>query len=107
MDVLDVDVEDIETTSHDSAGQWREYIGGLKDGGELSFELNFDPALHATLLGLIGVTREMQIVMPPGVDDLVNFEGYIKSLSAAAPYDDKLTATASIKVSGPVAITIT
>ena len=107
MDVLDVDVEDIETTSHDSTGQWREYIGGLKDGGELSFELNFDPALHGTLLALVGVTREMQIVMPAGVDDIVDFEGHIKSLSAAAPYDDKLSASASIKVSDPVTITIT
>jgi predicted secreted protein len=106
VDVLDVQVEDIET-SHDSPNQWREYIGGLKDGGELSFELNFDPAVHATLLDLVGETREMQIVMPAGVDDLVDFEGYIKSLGAAAPYDGKLTATASIKVSGPVTITIT
>lgn len=107
VDFLDVEVEDIETTSHDSPGQWREYIGGLKDGGELSFELNFDPAVHGSLLDLVGVSREMQIVMPAGVDDIVEFEGYLKSLSAAAPHDDKLSATAAIKVSGPVVITIT
>lgn len=107
VDVLDVQVEDITTTSHDSPGQWQEYIGGLKDGGELSFELNFDPAVHATLLDLVGVTREFQIVMPAGVDDIVEFEGYIKTLGAAAPHDDKLTASAAIKVSGPVTITIT
>lgn len=107
VDFLDIEVEDIETTSHDSPGQWREYIGGLKDGGELSFELNFDPAVHGSLLDLVGVSREMQIVMPAGVDDIVEFEGYLKSLSAAAPHDDKLSATAAIKVSGPVVITIT
>lgn len=107
VDVLDVEVEDLDMSSHDSPDQWREYAGGLKDGGELSFELNFDPAVHATLLNLVGVTREFQIVMPEGVDDLVDFEGYIKSLSSAAPHDDKLSATASIKVSGPVTITIT
>lgn len=107
VDVLDVEVEDLDVTSHDSASGWREYIGGLKDGGELSFELNFDPAVHAALLTAVGASREFQIVMPAGVDDIIEFEGYIKSLSAAAPHDDKLTASAAIKVSGPVTITVT
>lgn len=104
---LDVSVDDIDVSSHDSESGWREFIGGLKDGGELSFDINFDPSLHSTLLDLQGVTRNMKVVMPAGVDDIVEFEGHLKSLSGTAPYDDKLSASASIKVSGPVTITIT
>jgi hypothetical protein len=32
------------TSSHDSTGQWREFIGGMKDAGELSMDINYDPA---------------------------------------------------------------
>ena len=35
--------ETVEVTSHDSTDRWREFIGGLKDGGEISFGLNFSP----------------------------------------------------------------
>jgi predicted secreted protein len=107
IDLLDVDVEDLDVTSHDSPEEWREFIGGLKDGGELSFEINFDPAVHAELLDLLGVTRDHKLVLPAAADDAeVDFQGHISSLSAAAPHDDKLSATASVKVSGKPTITI-
>lgn len=107
VDVLDVSVDDLDVSSHDSSGGWKEYIGGMKDGGELSFELNFDPDVHGSLLDIVGVTRAMRIVMPSATDDSVDFDGHIKSLSASAPHDDKLSATAAIKVSGPVTISQT
>jgi predicted secreted protein len=106
VDVMDVSVDDLDVTSHDSPSQWKEFLGGLKDGGELSMELNFDPELHATLLSIVGVSRDMRLMFPDG-DNQVNFEGYINGMSAAAPHDDKLSASLSVKVSGPIAIVIT
>jgi hypothetical protein len=32
-----------DVTAHDSTDSYMEFIGGLKDGGELSFDLNWDP----------------------------------------------------------------
>lgn len=107
IDFMDVSADDLDVTSHDSEDAWREFLAGLKDGGELSMDLNFDPSIHANLLSLVGVTRNMQVTFPTGVDEKVEFEGYIKSLSGSAPVDDKLSASASVKVSGPVTITST
>jgi predicted secreted protein len=107
LDVLDVEVEDLDVTTHDSPDQWREYLGGLKDGGELSFTLNFDPALHASLLDEVGAPHTFQIILPADADDAeVDFAGHINGMSAAAPHDDKLEAEMTIKVSGAPTITI-
>ncbi|MFW6034560.1 MAG: phage tail tube protein [bacterium] len=104
---LDVEVEDIETTSHDSEDQWREFIGGLKDGGEVSADINFDPALHGDLLDIVGVTRDMKIVFPAAADDAeVEFSGHINGFTVDAPHDDKLEGSVSMKVSGKPELTI-
>src|SRR5690348_8084844 len=65
IDIVDVKAETIDVSSHDSPGGWREFVSGpLKDGGELSMEINYDPAEHGTLFATIGVTRNMKIVLP-------------------------------------------
>lgn len=107
LNPLDVSVEDIEVTAHDSADQWREFLGGLKDGGEISAEVNFDPALHGDLLDIVGVTRDMKIVLPAAADDAeIAFEGHINGFTADAPHDDKLEGTVTLKVSGKPELTI-
>ena len=107
IDILDVSVEDLDVTTHDSAGQWREFIGGLKDGGSLSGTVNFDPADHGAILAAVGQTHEIRITLPPAADSAeVRFKGYINALSGTAPHDGALEADIGIKVSGPVTITI-
>lgn len=106
IDVLDVSVDDLETTSHDSPGGWKEFIGGLKDGGALSMELNFDPDQHASVLALAGDTHDMRILFPNG-DDQVDFSGYVNAFTAGAPHDDKLTGSITVKVSGQPVVTNT
>lgn len=104
--VLSVSAETFDTTSHDSPEGYREHVGGLKDGGDLSVEVNFDPALHASLMDLLGVTRAMKIILPPGADDAeIDFDGIITEISGTAPVDDKLAATLTVKVSGPTTVT--
>jgi predicted secreted protein len=101
IDVLDVSADDYDVTTHDSTDQWREFIGGLKDGGTLSGDLNFDPADHGTILDLVGETDQIVITLPADADDAtVTFDGYINGLSAAAPHDGQLEAEISIKVTG-------
>jgi predicted secreted protein len=107
IDILDVTVDDYDVTTHDSPGQWREYIGGLKDGGALSADLNFDPALHGAILDVVKETHDVKITLPADADDAeVTFSGYINAMSAAAPHDDKLEAEITIKVSGAPTLTI-
>lgn len=104
--VLDVSAETIETTAHDSAGGWRTYIGGLKDGGELKMSVNYDPAKHGTIFSAVGkdgVTHELTLTDAGAA--VVTFKGIITGFSVGAPMDDKLTAEVTIKVSGAPVIT--
>lgn len=43
--------EAIEVTAHDSPDQYREFVKGLKDGGEVELTINYDPgaATHQAL----------------------------------------------------------
>ncbi|MCI0687121.1 MAG: hypothetical protein L0Y54_07800, partial [Sporichthyaceae bacterium] len=38
--------ETLDVTAHDSPDQWREFQGGLRDGGELTVDINYDPTAH-------------------------------------------------------------
>ena len=100
-DFMDISVEDIDTTSHGSPDKAREFIGGLMDGGELSFTVNFDPAMHGDILDVVGKTHRMKFVFPPAADDAeLLFTGHINSMSGTSPIDDKLESELSVKVSG-------
>lgn len=105
IDVLDVEVDTIDATTHDSASQWREFIGGLKDAGELSMEINYDPAVHGTIFSALGETRHQKITLTDSGAASVEFDAILSGFSAEAPYDDKLSATVTLKVTGAVTIT--
>src|SRR5687768_227094 len=64
--------ETIDVTAHDSPDQYMEFIGGLKDGGEVSLDINYDPSETTHDLDLDFedvVPRNYQIVILPGTDD--------------------------------------
>ncbi len=104
--VLDISAETIESTVHGSAGGWRTFIGGLKDAGELKMSINYDPAVHGTILSNIakdGVAHE--ITLTDAGAATVTFDGIITGLSVGAPMDDKLSGEVTIKISGAVTVT--
>ena len=107
-EVLDIDGpsqtrEQIEVTSHSSAG-WREYIAGLKDGGEISFPVNMVPTdttqqdLYA-LLGS-GTMNNFKIVYPNGYRD--TFAAIVTDYSTKSPVDGTVTDEIKLKISGAV-----
>lgn len=97
--------ETIDVTAHDSPNGWREHIGGIKDGGEVSLELNYDPADHDVLVEDLedDVPRDYQIIWPTGAQ--WDFKAILTKISAEAPMDDKLSAEHAFKVTGKPAIT--
>lgn len=105
IDVLDIEIDDLDVSSHSSPGQWREFVAGMKDAGELSMEVNYDPALHGNLWAAVGVTRQHKIILPDAGAAEFAFSGFISGMSAEAPHDDKLSATFTIKVTGAVTLT--
>lgn len=98
-----------DVTHMDSPDGWREFIPGLKDGGEISVEGNFvptDPSQNAET-GLLteffsDVRGHWQIEFPnTGSPPVVwEFDGIMTGFELDMPVDDKLAFTATIKISG-------
>ena len=105
---LDSDVEEIDVTSHDSSGRYREFVGSFVDAGEVSFDLNFNPneATHRASSGGILWIRDNFLTVPwklkfPGTPaHSVSFMGFVKSAPLDLPFDDKQSATVTVRLTG-------
>lgn len=92
----------IDATHYRSPGRRREYISGLIDNGEASFELNWIPGSDTDVLlrdlFASGATVEHRITFPNDVT--VTYSASIIGYSKALPVDDRMTATITVAVSG-------
>lgn len=97
MDTLDV-------TSHDSAGAWREFVGGLLDAGEVSVDLVFDPdnagqiSVRNDLVGRVPVSYV--ITFPDVSPATVTFNALVTGFEPDAPVDGDLSASVTLKATG-------
>ncbi|HBV97780.1 MAG: hypothetical protein JL50_02935 [Peptococcaceae bacterium BICA1-7] len=104
--------EDIDVTSMDSNG-WREYVAGLKDGGEISIDGNFVPkeTTHAQMITDFnaGTVSNYQILLPDAELDANKskwtFAAKVKSLEFSHPADGVLGFSAALKISGQPTLT--
>ncbi|MEU0584588.1 phage tail tube protein [Streptomyces sp. NPDC006132] len=105
--------EAIEVTAHDSPDQYREFVKGLKDGGEVTITINYDPGntTHSALDGDFDEKdlRDYQVVILPGDPDehTWDFTGMITDLGDAFPHDDKMEREVTVKISGKPTLTPT
>lgn len=101
-----IERETLDVTAHDSPDAWREFVGGLKDGGEVELELNYDPREHDSLIADFEdkVPRNYKVVWPGTLGDWA-FAAILTGFESEAPHDDKLAASATFKVSGKPTIT--
>lgn len=96
------------TTREDSS---RVYTAGLRDGGELTFDVIYDSALatHSTLLsfllaGSVGVA-ELQTVDVANLYDGFRFLAMVSAMTPEMPLEDALGASITLRaVSPPVPI---
>jgi hypothetical protein len=90
-------LDQIDVTHMQSPGRRREFISGLIDGGEASFEMNFIPGSVSdlrlnTLLALpVGASRRRscRISFPNGVT--WTFDAELTGYTPAVPFDVKVT----------------
>ncbi|MFG3493005.1 phage tail tube protein [Streptomyces sp. NPDC047972] len=105
--------EAIEVTAHDSPNKYREFIKGLKDGGEVEITLNYDPTAttHMALDGDFEEDdlRDYQVVILPGTDDehTWEFAGLITDMGDEYPTEDKMERSVTFKISGKPTLTAT
>jgi predicted secreted protein len=97
--------DDMDVTDHDSPDGYKEYIPGLKDGGEVSIEGHLIPT-DDTQKGLLAALdidepEEWTIRFPTVPVLRIRFNGYVKSYKVGdAPVDGTLIFNATIKVTG-------
>jgi predicted secreted protein len=97
----------LDVTAHDGNG-WMDFVGNLKDGGEISLELNWDPgeATHDLATGLLGSLvnesqpTNWQVVWPDDASTTWDIAAIVTAFGPSAPVDEKLTASVTLKVSG-------
>lgn len=96
-----VSVATIDSTN--MASTWRESIGGLKDGGDCSFEIAYDPAgaTHQALTTDIDGASH-SVVITYSNSDTTSFNAIITGFSVTAALDDKITASVTMKITGAV-----
>lgn len=98
----------LDATTHDSSGAYREFIGGLRDGGEITLEINYSPAeaTHKNAAGGLlsdynsGSGTTYALVWPDAATTTWTFPAIVTGFETKAPMDDMLTADVKFKVTG-------
>ncbi len=102
-------LELIDATHMESPSAFREYIASLRDSGELSVDLNFLPnnvgqrGFRTDMVN--GTRRNWQLVWTDSPATTWAFAGFVTGFEPSAAIDDKLAASATIKVTGPITVT--
>ncbi|MFC8276251.1 phage tail tube protein [Streptomyces sp. NPDC057271] len=105
--------EAIEVTAHDSPNKYREFIKGLKDGGEVEITINYNPgnSTHSALDADFEEDdlRDYQVIILPGDPDehTWEFSALITNLGEEYPTENKMERTATFKISGMPTLTPT
>jgi predicted secreted protein len=99
--------EAIDVTHHGSTDGWREFLSGLKDGGEVTLTLGWLPqnATHDDSTGLLSHlygddVNNYQIILPDTDETTFTFAAVVTGFEGASPLDAAMTADVTLKVSG-------
>lgn len=98
--------DQLDVTTHDSPGDYREKLPSFLDAGEVTLEVLWDPALisHVNLrTDLRNKTRRnFRMVWPDTAATTESFAAYVTGYSRGAPHDAELTASITLLIDGPV-----
>ena len=102
---LEVSADTIDVTTLDSVDGYREYIGGLKDAGEVAISGFFDQTdttgQQALLTALeSGAETAMSIVFPEAIGYTWSFNAIVTKFATGAELEDAVTFESTLKVSG-------
>lgn len=111
---VEVKVDTIDVTSHDSASGYKEWIGGLKEAGEVGIEGNFIPGdtegqigLHADMVA--GTLQAFVITFPSALATTWTFSAIVTrfKINDAKSGDTVASFSATLKISGAPTLGIT
>lgn len=108
---LEISADTIETTNLDSGG-WRQFIQGVKDGGEVSISGYFNPGDTNGQKAVYdafgtGTVTAFKIAFPSSLGAEWQFNGIVTGVTTGAEMEDTVTFEATIKVTGTPALGLT
>lgn len=96
--------DDVDTTTMDSTTNFRTFIQGLNNPGEVTMTAVYDPALasHTKLAAFHAqrLTRNWTIYHGSSTGASDTFLAYVKGVGRAIPMDNVITCEFTLKVSG-------
>lgn len=96
----------VDVTTKDSSSRWRDFLSTLRDGGEISFEIEYDPTAttHAALVDDFesDTTTQYQIAFGDGSSTSASFVGTVVAFEPQGPMEGALTANVTIAITGAV-----
>jgi predicted secreted protein len=108
--IKDISGPNFNRGTHDASTQttdWGEIVPGLKQPGEVTFDINFIPtdSTHDHSTGLLkdfvdGTKRNWKIIWPDSGSTDWQFAAYITSFEPTAPVDGLLTASLTLSLTG-------
>lgn len=100
LDGFSIQQDSIERTNLASTGGWREFCPGLKDAGEVSLEINFDP--DEDVPHSIEDTLTITWPLPSGATTPATWSclAHLSSYEPSATLEENLSASVTFKLSG-------
>jgi predicted secreted protein len=101
------EAEEIEVTSHDTVGAYREFVQGFKGRAAFTFTIRWDPALagHDALHTLYGTGAVVPVVigLPTTPAASITFSAFVSNIPIPSmPIDGALNLEISMTVSGAI-----
>lgn len=94
----------LDATTHSSTSAWREFINGLKTGGDVTLEGNYipvDPGQSAIQAALGGAAVAVVITLPSALGT-TSFNAIVTAWARQSPHDDIVKFTATLTSTGVV-----
>ena len=105
VSIPESEVTDIDVTTHDTSGGYKEYVGGLKDGGvvTLSGDYNISDTGQTYLRTAANQGGDpVACVVTFSDTSTASFNAVVKGYGVTNPLDDVVGFTASLRISGAV-----
>lgn len=109
---IELSADTLDTTTLDSDGGYREFIGGFKDAGEVSLsgyldiaEANGQKKMYDAFES--GAVEDFAIEFPEAVKAKWTFKGVVTGFKTGASLEDLISFESTIKVSGKPTLALT
>lgn len=102
---LEISADTVDVTTLDSEDGYREFIGGLKDGGEVGISGFFNPETGKGQVEFLealdtGTVKDFIIEFPTSIGKKWSFKGIVTAFTTGVSLEDPLSFEGSIKVTG-------